>query len=133
MTDSKDLIVPIGAIVLPHELRTATQLMRRGYKVEFIVPEKVYYRKSPDILLNGVIYEMKAPIGGQRSTIEQNLKRALRQADRIVFDSHRMKTLPDDIIEVELTKHFKRSSKIKSLLFVRRDGSIVDIGGTMLL
>lgn len=100
-------IVPDGANVWPHEVLTAKALIRYGHVVEFIVESKRKGESIPDVLIDGEKWEMKAPRGATLKSVERNLKRGRWQSDKIVFDSRRMKKVPDEAIERELRRKIK--------------------------
>lgn len=83
--------------------------------------------KSPDILMDGVKWEIKAPRIGKLASMERNLKKAYRQSENIVFDSQRMGRLPDKSIQKDLIKQFILTKKMKRLLFVNRKRETIDI------
>lgn len=119
--------IPAGVNVWQHELETAHALARVGYVVEFLPTKNHNQAKSPDILMNGVKWEIKAPRVGKLSAVERNLKRAYRQSGNIIFDSHRMGRLPDKSIQKELIKQFGLTKKMKRLFFVNRKRETIDI------
>ncbi len=120
-------IIPNGVEIWPHELVVAKTLADNGYVVEFLPIKKRKFAKSPDILMNGLKWEIKSPKSSKLSAIERNLKKAYHQSANIIFCSHRMHNLPDKSICKELTKQFVLTKKMKRLLFVGRDHKIIDI------
>ena len=110
-----------------HEERTAKALAKAGYIVQFLPAENAHDAKSPDILMNGVKWEMKSPKMGRLSAVERNLKKAYRQSENIIFDSQRMGRLPDKSIQKELIKQFSLTKRMKRLLFVNRKRQTIDI------
>lgn len=128
MTNSKGkIIIRPGISIWPHELRTAEALATAGYTVEFVRKSENDYEKTPDVLINGTLWEMKAPKSSKLHMVEQNLRRALRQSSNVVFDSRRMKGLPDAAIERELRKWSGQLSSLQHLLFVSRHADVIDI------
>lgn len=109
-----------------HELLSARALVKAGYSVVFLQPDSRKGAKTADILLNGVSYEMKSPIGSLQS-IERNLKRANRQSPNIIFDSRRMKIINTKIVEETIRRKVEKQRTIKSLLFINRHGKIIDL------
>ena len=114
------IIIRSGANIWPHELKTAEALAAAGHAVEFIPKSNGRYDKSADVLMDGVTWEMKAPKSDKLRMVEQNLRRALKQSQNVIFDSRRMKGLPDHAIERELNKWSKELKSLKRLLFVNR-------------
>ena len=121
------IIIQSGANVWPHELKTAEALAADGRTVEFIPRSKNRYDKSADVLMDGLIWEMKASKSDKLHMVEQNLRRALKQSRNVIFDSRRMKGLPDHAIERELRKWGKELKSLERLLFVNRHAQVIDI------
>ena len=121
------IIIRPGANVWPHELKTAEALAAAGYSVEFISRSNNRYNKSADVLMDEIIWEMKAPKSDKLHMVEQNLRRALKQSSNVIFDSRRMKGLPDHAIERERRKWAKELRSLNRLLFVNRHAQVIDI------
>ena len=121
------IIIQPGTNVWPHELKTAEALAAAGHVVEFIAKSDNRYDKSADILMDGMVWEMKAPKSDKLHMVEQNLRRALKQSQNVIFDSRRMKGLPDRAIERELRKWGKELRSLRRLLFVNRHAQVIDI------
>ena len=121
------IIKPGNVNVWPHEEVTAKVLALAGYNVEFIPCGKRAGENSADAYLDGVKWEMKAPRAGSLKAVERNLKRGRWQSDKIIFDSRRMKGVPDKAIERELRKRFDEIDGINEIMFINRHGNIIDI------
>lgn len=122
----KIIILP-KADIWPHEMLTAKALANAGYVVEFRVNENFDYVKSPDIIIDSEVWELKSPKSAKLVSVERNLKKASRQSSNIVLDSQRMGRLPDASIERELIKQFKLTKNISKLLFINRKRKVIDI------
>lgn len=122
-----EIRIPAGTNAWRHELETADALAKAGFVIEFLATKNVKKAKSPDVLMDGVKWEIKSPVAQKLSAVERNLKRAYRQSTNILFDSHRMGRLPDKSIQKELVKQFVLTKKIKRLLFVNRKREVIDI------
>ena len=59
---------------------------------------------SADAVIDGLVWEMKAPTADNLKAVERNLKRGRWQSENIVFDCRRMKKVPDAAIEREVRK-----------------------------
>ncbi|WP_165251982.1 hypothetical protein [Adlercreutzia sp. ZJ304] len=71
---------------------------------------------------------MKAPTASKLKSIERNLRRGLDQSSNIVFDSHRMKGLPDTAIEREVRACSDgRIKGLAHLIYINRKGVVVDM------
>lgn len=122
------IIIPAGLNVWDHELKTAQALAQYGSVVEFVAVSGAHKVKTADVAIDGVLYEIKSPIASRLSAVERNLKRAYHQSTNIVFDSRRMKRLPDKSIQKELVKQFRLTKNIERILFVNRKHDVIDIG-----
>lgn len=122
-----EIRIPAGINVWQHELSTANALAGVGYVVEFLPTKDIKNAKSPDILMNGEKWELKAPKTDKLSAIERNLKRATKQSSNIVIDSHRLRKIRDSTVQNFLLQKFKQQKTIKQLLFVNRKRQVIDI------
>lgn len=113
--------------VWPHERKTAEALADAGYTVEFIKRSEEKRQTSADLLIDGVVWEMKAPKSGTHKAIDRNLRRATGQASHVIIDSRRMKNAKDEVVERELRKGLSQVKAIKAILFVNRKGEVIDI------
>jgi hypothetical protein len=121
------IIIPHGANVWRHELTTADALAGAGYMVEFLVTNGVRYAKSPDVLVDGRMWEIKSPRTDKLSAVERNLKRATKQSGSIIIDSQRMSKIHDSSVQKLLIQKYQQQKTIKRLLFVNRKRQVVDI------
>lgn len=121
------IIIAPGINLWEQEYETAQALAMAGLTVEFIRRSEESRRTSADAMINGFVWEMKAPKADNARAIDRNLRRALHQSPNIIFDSHRMRKLPDVVIERELRKHAREMRSIKHLWFVNHRREIIDI------
>lgn len=121
------ILIPGDVNVWPHESKTAQALARAGYDVEFVKKSDDPYATTADLLINGEPWEMKSPTASNIKAVERNLKRARWQSGNIIFDSRRMKGLPDAAVERELRKWSTELSGVAHVLFVNRHGAVIDI------
>lgn len=121
------MIIPANVNVWPHELKTAEALARAGYTVEFIQRSDVEHERTPDALIDGMAWEMKAPKSCNIGMISKSIRRALHQSDCVVFDSRRMKSLPDKAIEREVRLRARQTRVLKHLLYINRCGEVVHV------
>lgn len=120
------IIIEPDLNIWPHELKTAEALANAGYTVKFIRKSEADHEKTPDVLIDGEPWEMKAPNGSLMKRVEKNLRRELAQSSNIVFDSRRLKNIPDLAIERELRIcTYDRVKKLKHLIFVNRKGNVM--------
>lgn len=116
-----------GASVWPHELRTAQALAVAGYDIHFVKKSEVDHQSSADAFINGILWEMKSPTSDKTKQIEKRLREGAKQSPNVVFDSRRMKRLPDNIIKREVEKQLALIKSIKRVLYVTKHGEIIDL------
>jgi len=63
-------------------------VLERHYNraVDFLCPVDDYKRKTPDIVMNGQLWEIKSPIRKSKNTIKRQIKRAVKQSCNIIVD-----------------------------------------------
>ena len=111
----------------PHEVDAAIVLARH-YKstVEFIIPVDDYKRKSADIVLLGVEWEIKSPYGASKSTISGQFQRASKQSKNIVIDTRRTR-LQYNEIEKRVFNEIKKRSSIKNVIIIDKLEKVIEI------
>ena len=127
MKKTGKIIIPSDVDVWPHELDSAKVLVRYGHTVEFLKALDQKGKQTADCLIDGVAWEMKASKASNLKAIERNLKRGKWQSCRIVFDSSRMKYIPDKAIERELRRRFVEIKEIEKIKFINRHSQVIDI------
>lgn len=121
------IIIAPDLNVWPHEYETAKALAMAGMTVEFIRRSEEYRTTSADVIINGMEWEIKSPRSDKASAIDKNSRKALHQSKCVIFDSRRMKRVPDSTIEKELRKSASILRSMKRLVFVNRRGEVIDI------
>jgi hypothetical protein len=125
------IIEPSRGNIRDHERRTARAIANTGLTVEFVLASDQYLTKSPDLLIDGALWEMKSPKTSKLNQIQNNLKKANRQSAYIIIDSQRIKRLPDKKIQDFLISRLRSQGSIKHLLFVNRRREVIDINGLL--
>lgn len=118
MSKQGDIIIREGAQVWDHELRTARALTVAGYDVVFLPKSNNSNESSPDVLLDGLIWEMKSPVSDQAKRVQRSLRRGLHRSENIIFDSRRIKKLSDAQVRRELEKWAPQLRHLKRLIYV---------------
>ena len=111
----------------PHEVDVAT-ILAQHYQtvVQFLIPVDDYMRKSADIVMLGVEWEIKCPRGASRSTISNQLRWATKQARSVIIDTRHTK-LEYDGIEKKVRFEANRKSTIKRAILIDKSGKVVEI------
>ena len=121
------ITIQAGVNIWPQELKTAQAFVAAGKDVEFIRRSERDRETSADAIIDGLVWEMKAPTADNLKAVERNLKRARWQSENVVFDCRRMKKVPDTAIEREVRKQASSIARIKRLRYVNKHGQIIDI------
>jgi len=115
-----------------HEVEAAWILARHfNAKVDFLIPIDGYGIKTADIVLNGIIWEMKSPKGNSKNTVS-NLFRAIsrKRAPHTVFDARRTKLKDAGIIN-KVRHEIGQRKSIKKVLFIGKDESVIEISSPL--
>jgi hypothetical protein len=120
------IIIPSGTLPEMHELETASILIGIGHDVEFLVPTYVKGVFSPDILMDGKVWEIKCPCGKARR-IEENYRKAEKQANNIIFNLKRIQ-FDEHIAITMINREFNmRPGKVKRVLIILKNEKILDL------
>ena len=123
------IIIPVGNPNPPeqHEIDIAV-LLAQHYRtvVEFLIPIDDYMRKTADIKMLGDEWEIKSPIGGSKTTIGAQLRRASRQSGNIVLDTRRTR-LKYEAIEKQVIVETKQRVLINRVILIDKFGKIIEI------
>jgi hypothetical protein len=111
----------------PHEVAIAWILARHyGCSVEFLIPVDDYKRKTADIVMFHLEWEIKSPTGKSKNTIGYQFKRAAKQSKYIVFDGRRT-SLNDIEIEKGIQLEMAKRPSIKRLIFITKLTEVLEI------
>lgn len=81
----------------------------------------------PDILVDGVEYEIKSPERFTPNTLEHTIRNALKQSPNIIVDMSRMKNVSNTQMRNFLIRQARSRKQIKKLLLITKQEKIVDI------
>lgn len=142
----KGKFISNGVIIEKHEMDTVEFLLYYCKVLEVVVPPNIKGVRSPDIKLDGVvresdgcnknpkrlikldgiIWEMKSPVGHSKRTIERILKSAIRQSNNIVLDLRRIK-LPTDACNYSVRREFQHNKSLKNLVVITKESELLDL------
>lgn len=121
-------IIDISTLSIPpekHELATARFFAELGKDISFICPSSIPEVYRPDICMDGVEWEIKAPLGNGKKTIERNMHKAAKQSKYIIFDLRRI-SLPEKQCLTQLEKEFNERGYLRRLLVIKRSGELIE-------
>lgn len=121
-------IIKIGGVnTWGHEDFIANALARIGYTVKFVPAHNSF--RSADAYIENTLFEFKSPDSDNIKSVINNLEKALKhQSKNIVITSLRMKKVQDRSIRSYLVTKFRERKGIKRLIFVDKQGNVIDIG-----
>ena len=108
-----------------HEYRTVKFFLDCGYDVELIPPSQIKGLRMPDIMLQGLPWEMKAPEGHGKRTLQNTLQNAAHQSANIIIDLRRCGLAQEEAIK-ELERHFRLFKRIRCLKIITKDERMLD-------
>jgi hypothetical protein len=105
-------ITPNGVVLQPHENATVVFFTEQGYDIKLIPPIQSKGARTPDIIMAGLEWEMKAPTSNGKYTIEHSFRSALRQSSNVIFDV-RWSKMPQKKWVTEIERRFRNFGKAK--------------------
>ena len=121
----KGKITPNGVVLKTHENATAVFLTEQGFDVELIPASNIEGVHTPDIKMDGLKWEIKAPLGEGNQLMENTIQRALRQSQNIIIDLRHTKRHQTKCLR-ELEKQFLNKKGIKRLKVITKSGKTLD-------
>ena len=122
---SKGILIQNGVHLLAHEYETVKLLLQNGYNITLIPPLQIKGMNTPDIELNGVVWEMKSPTGSSKHTIKHTLQNAKHQSSNVIVDLRRSKLQESSAIK-ELERHFELSRRLRRMKVITSLEEILD-------
>lgn len=105
--------IPTG--LKQHELDGAARLASRGHRVVFIpVTGK---GKIADLMLDDELWELKSISGSSHDAVARNIRRAAKQASRVVLDITDS-PITDEAVK-RLAEHYARRYRLQSVRVIR--------------
>lgn len=108
-----------------HEVLTALRLAEEGVDVLFRIDSREEGVKNPDVEMNQQVWEFKAPTGEGKNTVDSQMKRAGKQAERLVLDLRRSEL--DDKESIGDVRQGMQGRHLTQVIVVDHAGNIVHI------
>lgn len=123
------IITPPGAFINTHEKIAVDFLaVELGADITFLVPNRQKGRKTPDIEMYGLLWEIKSPKGKGSRTIENTLRDAVKQSSCIVLDLRRMDGRVPTKKHVDMAQaQFSANKSMKHMIIITREEKTVDL------
>ena len=109
-----------------HEMDTALFLAEQGKNIVFLQPSNIRETHTPDIVMDGLEWEIKCPQGKSKHTIENNIKAAVLQSCNIIIDLRRV-GIPEDKCMAQIQKQFDVRKSIKRVLVITKGKELITL------
>ena len=114
-----------GVHLEAHEFATVKLFLENGFDIELIPPSQIKGLRMPDIMLQGIPWEMKAPEGNGKYTLKNIVQSASHQSENIIIDLRRCKL--DEVQSLKaITHYFQMSKRIRRIKIVTNAEKILD-------
>lgn len=120
------VIVPIAIKPKPSEQELSAAYILADYfqhDVQFVLRANC---KTPDFLIDGVMWELKSPTGSGKRNIQHVISKALKQSCYIVVDA-RMSKINMQKVQSRLSAEMKLNRQIRRLLLIDKQKNVVEI------
>lgn len=127
----KDIIIELelGARPSATELEVVEVLVVHGVareSVKFLKPNRAKSARTPDILIDGVPWEIKSPKSNGSRTMEHAVRSASKQAGNIIIDLRQSQLNTNRAIS-QIKFHSLKRTNIKRLIVVTKGETLLDI------
>ncbi|MCR5528138.1 MAG: hypothetical protein K6F49_02865 [Saccharofermentans sp.] len=119
-------IIPNGVVLKEHEMATVVLLTELGCNVELIPKSNLQGVRTPDVRIEGLLWEIKSPKGEGKSLMKNTVQKACRQSCNVIVDLRRVKRYQEKCLS-ELNREFEYSRSLKRLKIITKNGSIIDL------
>lgn len=117
-----------GANPEPHEIQTALFLKKSGKSVRFLAPQNKQKVKTPDIIMDGVSWEIKSPMSNGSRAIEHAFRAAIKQSPNIIFDLRRSKGSDNaNVSKIQRQITLIKGKALKRVLVISKKLALLDL------
>ena len=119
--------IDISELINPpekNELETARYFADLGKDIKFLRPSSIPNQHTPDICMDGLEWEMKAPTGSGKRNIEYNFRKAVSQSKNIIFDLRHVKISEQQCV-AQLEKEFTARPYLNTLYVIKKNGELL--------
>ena len=122
----KGKIIPNGVILEKREYRTVLLFTEMGIDIELIPKSEKKGVHVPDIVMNGLGWEMKSPKGEGKYLMQNTIQKAVKQSRNVIVDVRRAKRSQERCLQ-ELEKEFGSSKNLQKLKVITESRKILSI------
>ena len=121
----KGKIIPNGVILEKHEYRTILLFTEMGIDIELIPKSERKGVRAPDIVMNGLKWEIKSPKGEGKYLMQNTIQKAVKQSGNVIIDLRRVKRSQERCLQ-ELKNEFDKSKSLQRLKIITKSNKILD-------
>ena len=121
----KGKIIPNGVILEKHEYRTILLFTEIGIDIELIPKSERKGVRAPDIVMNGLKWEIKSPKGEGKYLMQNTIQKAVKQSRNVIVDLKRTKRSQERCLQ-ELKNEFDKSKSLQRLKIITKSNKILD-------
>lgn len=119
-SDWKSLITLNGVKPFRHEMVTYEFLAQKGHTIEVKPVADSDNVKSADAWIDGVLTEIKSPVGNGKGTVIQLLRDAKKQSSNVIVDLHRTEMPMSKALE-QVDQALKRYDELEQVTVISQD------------
>ena len=108
-----------------HEYATVKFLASLGHDIELIPPSRIKGLRTPDIIMYGIPWEMKSPVGSGKKTIINTIQEGSRQSSNLIIDLRRCKN-EESVSVKEILNYYHISKRLRRLLIITKEQKLLD-------
>jgi len=109
-----------------HEQETVNYLISLGKNIELLIPSHTKNNKTPDFVMDGILWESKSPTTSSFDNLSVMLRRAVKQSVNIAIDIRRMRK-PENATITFLQHYFDRSRSLKRLIIISKSKGLIEL------
>ncbi len=119
-------ITPNGVALEKHEYNTVLFFTELGFDVGLIPRSNKIGERSPDVWMQGLSWEMKAPKGDGSSLMKNTIQKAVRQSENVIIDLRRTKRYQVKCLK-EIEREFRNSKSLRRLKIITKTGRLIEL------
>lgn len=118
-------IIYNGVKLEPHEKATVRFLADRGYNIDVVHPQNIPKSKNADVLIDGVVWEIKCPETRSDKGLERIFQDAARQSDSLLINLKYIKFSEERAL-VKSRKIFQAYRRFRRMKIITKNGDFID-------
>ena len=122
---AKGKLIQNGVHLKAHEYKIVKLFLEQGEDIELIPPSTIKGVRMPDIVMQGVPWEMKSPEGSGKYTLKNAVQNASHQSQNIIIDL-RNSPIKEPVALRKLMHYFNLSRRLKRMIVISKKGEILD-------